>query len=245
MSMKYNLKQYKPEKVGFFEKIPLKIAGKKDGKRGIPKEDKNGNWTSPLIERELRAYDEFESKTYRNLQIEQRENYSELGKILDTLQNLEKDIEIINKDISEAEAVENMIDIKRMPGERSLTDVQVRMRRLNESAKRIRPLKDQLKSLLSLHRSKKVEFSEIYQNIYEEINNARMVCEKNKKHIYQRIIVYWDAAYKKHPEKEDMPVLPEMDIKSDAETVYKKLHEYVTRRTQELDVCSNEEREAA
>ena len=53
-----NLNKGKVKGVGFFESIPLKIAGRSDGKHGLPREA-DGEWLSPHIEREGRSYDEF------------------------------------------------------------------------------------------------------------------------------------------------------------------------------------------
>ena len=68
--------------VGLFERIGLKITGRLDGMRGLPREEPSGTWTSPHLDREVRSYDEFASRMWGQLQIEEEDVYARLGTLI-------------------------------------------------------------------------------------------------------------------------------------------------------------------
>lgn len=47
--------------------IGLKIAGRIDGSRNLPRECGDGHWISPHLDREVRSYDEFSSRMWGHL----------------------------------------------------------------------------------------------------------------------------------------------------------------------------------
>ena len=71
--------------VGLFERIGLKITGRLDGMWGLPREEPSGTWTSPHLDREVRSYDEFASRMWGQLQIEEEDVYARLMTAIDTL----------------------------------------------------------------------------------------------------------------------------------------------------------------
>ena len=73
-----NLKRGKVKRVGFFERIWLRIAGYKDGKRNLPRDGESG-WMSPHLDKEVHSYDEFASRMWDRLQVEEEEDYVRLG----------------------------------------------------------------------------------------------------------------------------------------------------------------------
>ena len=116
-----NLNKGKVKGVGFFESIPLKVAGWKDGKHGLPREN-DGHWVSPHIEREIRSYDEFSSRMWGQLQIEEEEAYSRLEDIMNSVVDIKTQLDNAELKLDKAIASESLFDTSRKKGESKLTE---------------------------------------------------------------------------------------------------------------------------
>ena len=72
-----HLRKGKIKGLGFWERILLKITGFLDGRRGLPREDENGYWTSPHLDKEVHSYDEFSTRMFGQLQIDKKDDYDD------------------------------------------------------------------------------------------------------------------------------------------------------------------------
>lgn len=240
------LSKGKVKGVGFFEKIGLKIAGIIDGKRSLPRENKTGIWLSPHLDREVRSYDEFASHMWGHLQIEEEAAYAHLGELMDSIVHTSTLLEEAKADLKEAAEHEETADTSRKHGEDKLTEAQVAARRANESAKRLAPLKARVGSLQNKLTSEIDEFSELRNRILENNNSTRMICNRVKDHLHQRLDIYWDAALRKHPDNARMPVIPCVETASRAEDVYMEPHKLLMQRAESLSqTLSDDKKEAA
>lgn len=228
------LNKGKVKGVGFIEKIGLKIAGFIDGKRGLPRKEETGEWISPHLIREIHAYDEFTSKMFGSLQIEQETSYAHLGELMDSIVNTRMLLAEAEEDLDKAFDEEKNTDISRKYGESKLTDEQVVARRTNEKSKRLAPFQARVCSLQEKLTSETVEFSELRNLIIEEINSTRMICKRVEEHIHQRIAVYYNSALRKHPDNNRMPAAPCVDIVSNAEIVYLNPHRVIMQKAELL-----------
>ena len=240
------LSKGKVKGVRFSEKIGLKIAGYIDGKKSLPRENSSGDWISPHLDREVRSYDEFASCMWGHLQIEEEAAYAHLGELMDSLVHTRTLLEEAKADLKEAAEHEKTADTSRRHGEGKLTEAQVAARRANERAKRLTPLKARVNLLQNKLNSETDEFSELRNRILEDNNSIRMICNRVKDHLHQRMDVYWNAALRKHPDNTRMPAIPCVEVASRAEGVYMEPHKLLMQRAELLSqTLSADEKEVA
>lgn len=237
-----SLKKGKVKRIGFFERIALKIAGYADGKRNLPRDGASG-WMSPHLDKEVRSYDEFASRMWGRLQVEKEEDYARLGELMDSIAHTKSLLDEAKATLEGAEAKEKSADISRKKGESKLTDAQVAARRSNERAKRLAPIKGRVSSLQSKITSEIDEFSQLRNKIIEDNNSTRMICNRVRDHIYQRLDIYWNAALRKHSDKANMPVIPCVEVASRSEAVYMEPHKNLMQKAEMFskELSSDEE----
>ncbi len=229
-----NLRKGKVKNVGFFEGIKLKTAGRIDGKRGLPRQDNNGHWRSPHIDREIHSYDEFSSRMWGQLQLEEEEEFARLGELMDSVAHLRTQLETAKEELKNYTTTERMVDNTRRHGESKLTEAQVVARRANERAKRVSPLRNRVDSLQAKLVAEIDEFSRVRNKIIEDNNSTRMVCSRVRDHLYQRLAVYWNSALCKHPESNKMPVIPDVSVVFHAEEIYMQPHQILMQKAELL-----------
>jgi hypothetical protein len=243
-----SLKKGKVKRIGLFEKLGLKIAGYTDGKRNLPRDGVSG-WMSPHLDKEIRSYDEFASRMWGRLQVEEEESYARLGELMDSIAHTKSLLDAAKSALAGADTKEKSTDNSRKKGEGKLTDAQVSARRFNEKAKRLVPLKGRLNSIQSKLSAEIDEFFQLRNKIIEDNNSTRMICNRVRDHIYQRLDIYWNATLRKHSEKEKMPVVPLIEINSRSETVYMEPHKILMQKAEtfskELSNDEETEEEAA
>ena len=240
------LRKGKVKGVGFFEGIRLKIAGRIDGSRNLPRECGDGRWVSPHLDREVRSYDEFSSHMWGHLQIEEEDEYARLGELMDSLVHTRSQLESAEVDLATALSHEGGVDTSRRHGENKLTEAQVTARRANERAKRLAPLRSRVSTLQSKLVAEMDEFAALRNKIIEDNNSTRMICARVKDHLLQRMDVYWNSALLKHSENARMPAVPSIEVTSRAEDIYMEPHKALMQRAELISQSlSKEEKEAA
>ena len=240
-----NLKKGKIKGVGFFEGIGLKIRGCMDGANNLPRDCGDGKWSSPHLEREIRSYDEFSSRMWGQLQIEEEEEYTRLGTLMDSLIHTKEALESAKSALAETLSYERGADNTRRHGESKLTDAQITARRANERAAESAPLRNRIDALRNKLTAEAEEFFALRNKIIEYNNSTGMICARVRDHLFQRINVYWNSALLEHSEKDGMPVVPSVEVTSRAEEVYTKHHEALMQRAELFgQSLSEEEKEA-
>ena len=209
------LEQNKFKNLGLLEKRRLISVGRADGLRSLPRKTEDGVYTSPYIEREINYYVEFTYKTYASLQVEIESEFSRLGYLMDSISRASEELEQLRKELEDQRST--TLNKVRKNGESRLTDSQVVSRRLAEKAKLLDPLVKRENELKSLIKDEIDEFMKIRAKIIEDNNSTRLICSRVRERINQRILVYWDAALVKDSK---IPVVPTIELKSDAEEVY-------------------------
>ena len=209
------LENNKIKDLGLLEKRRLISIGRSDGSRSLPRKTDDGVYTSPYIEREINSYVEFTYKTYASLQVEIESEFSRLGYLMDSIGRASRELEEISKELEiQKSAALNKV---RKNGESRLTDAQVISRRLSEKAKLLDPIVKRESELKAIIKDEIDEFIKIRAKIIEDNNSTRLICNRVRERINQRILVYWDAALVKDSK---IPVVPAIELKSDAEEVY-------------------------
>ena len=221
--------------VGLFEGIVLKITGRIDGARNLPRECGDGCWMSPHLNREVHSYDEFSSRIWGQLQIEEETEYARLGMLMDSIVHTKVQLGTAKAELNEALSYEEIPSTSRKHGERKLTEIQVATRRANERAKRLAVFRSRVGILQKRLDSEVDEFSELRNKIIEDNNSTRMICDRVKEHMLQRIDVYWNDALYKHSENAKMPAVPAIMVTSCAEIVYMESHKALMQKAEILD----------
>lgn len=208
--------------LGLFETLRMRLAGRADGRIGLPRKNDDGEWTSVVISREITAYEEYCAKTWGDLQIRLHWAHCRSNVLVEELLRLDEQIE-------EAMAAMNNVptlssDVRKQ-GEESLSDSQVAARRQRETERaRIRE-KERLTRLRKEYEERFDELSLLHSFIAESGNEVRHICERVMDHTRQRIDVYWRAAFRVHPNNDSMPVVSMSLRQSGAESIYLENHE--------------------
>ena len=210
--------------IGFFEGIKLRITGLLDGFRKLPKEAPDGRWNSPFINQELHCFDEFSSKMYGNLQVEEEHKYARISDLTKSLADTECQLASANKILEAAIALESTSKLIRRHGEDRLSDQQVEARRSNERAARLASYHNAVRQLEDKLATAKEEIAVISSEITEDNNTTRLICARVRDHLLQRLDLYWSAALRSHPDRARMPVIPDIPVESGAESLYMKPH---------------------
>lgn len=217
------LNKGKPGRLSFWEWMKMKLFGWCDGRKGLPARDQEGNWTSPLIHRERYRYEEFCSKQWGGLQLAAEETYSRLLSQLDAIDAMEAELCRTEAELKGMIGDESRATLRKH-GEDNLTPQQVMNRRAREKAKAMAPLQNRKNSLTSsLSESRRIA-SELFNALSEHVNSTRMICKRMKDHIRGRITVYWNAARRRHIDRDDIPILPVIALSEEAERLFLANH---------------------
>ena len=240
------LQKGKLKGIGFFEGIGLKIRGRIDGARNLPRECDDGHWLSPHLDKEVRSYDEFSSRMWGQLQIEEEDEYARLGTLMDSIVHTKAQLEIARTELKDILSYEGAPDTTRKHGEDKLTEAQVATRRANERAKRLATFRSRVSTLQSRLDSEVDEFSALRNKIIEDNNSTRMICSRVRGHLFQRLNIYWNSALHKHSENARMPAVPTIEVTSRAEMVYMEPHLVLMQKAERLSqYLSKDETEVA
>lgn len=220
--------------IGFWEALFLKVKGRIDGARNLPREDSDGHWLSPHLDKELHCYGEFSARIWGHLQIEEEEAYARLAVLMDSLVRIKSQLESAETDLAAALSCEVGVDTSRKHGESRLTEAQVATRRARERTERLAVFRSRIGTLQNHFDSEMSEFLTLRNKIIEDNNSTRMICVRVKEHLLQRIDVYWHAALHKHSENAQMPAVPSIEVTSLAEIAYMEPHKILMQRAEML-----------
>lgn len=220
--------------VGFFESILLKIAGRIDGGRGLPRCSEDGEWVSAFIDREINGYEEFGSYLYGTLQMENEANYARLEEIINDISQTCVQIDSARSAQADSERAAGSRPPERKKGEDRLTDAQVAARRSAERENSLAPVRAKTASLEKRLEEEISEFLELHSRLTEDDNTTRMIAQRVMQHSLMRLDVYYNSALKSHPERADMQVVPGTKMTNHAEEIYKKQHEPLMKKAEKM-----------
>ena len=232
----------KGKKVGIFESISLNFAGWADGRKGLPRKDNDeGCWLSPFMNRNINAYKEFCSHIWGSLQVQNESNYIELAKLINEIQQKKDSLTRIQNEFKSA----NSESASRKKGEDSLTDAQVSARRTREKARRLAPLNSKNASIEQELEEDREALVALYNQLVEDINTTRLICHRVKNHILLRMDIYWNSALTYHPDNMSMPVVPGLDLQSEeAELQYLNYHAEIMKFAERFYDITKDDSEA-
>lgn len=228
------LKSARVKSIGIFETFWMKSKGLKDGMNGLPRRSENGSWYSPQLDREINAYEEFGSRVWGRSQIEQEDTYNRLSQLANEVFIDRKRLEKAEAHLTEETREVSREELSRKPGEEDMTDEQVKRRRLREQAKHLESYEREVKSLEEKIEKETEEIFTLYGKIAEIDNSTKMIVNRVKDHVFQRIDVYWEAALGKHAGEADIPIIPNITVTNQAENVYRNPHQDLIKTIEEL-----------
>lgn len=194
------------------ETLAMRLRGRFDAKRELPKLMDDGAWDSPRIRIERRKFLERTAKLWAGLSIEHQEPATRLYELAASAVNCADELETARSRWEEAQAKMRREIPARLKGEDRLTDSQLAARRSAEARKANAPLKDKLDRLEGEYEAYVAEISKLRSEIVEDIRVTGMISGKINEHALARIAVYWDAALKKHASKGKLPVEPAVEL---------------------------------
>ena len=225
------LKSGRMASLGPIETIRLRTRGRSDGSRGIPCPGRDGAWLSPLMRQEQDRFAEFSDRTWGKLQIAASEPYAQMAQICDRIRAAERELEEQRNADSNRQTASYT---RRKLGEEALSDSQIQARRQREDDKSRAPRLAQIQSLEQTVITLRLQLSKIYHEIEEANHVTMLICERVMNHSLQRMDVYWNSAYAKHPKAAQMPVIPEITLTPMAEETYFAQHETLLQAAEEI-----------
>jgi len=205
----------KPERLSASEKKKLEKLGKRDGHHALPKQNEDGVWTSPLLQDEVNAYDEFCTFTWGELQKKHEGTYREIHHLCQEIHRTEESLDAQRK------AAPPPPDLTaRLNGEEKLSEPIVRTRRQREYEKQNAGYFSKLRQTEAALNQACRRLSELCSTTESAEKTTAMLCEQAVASTMKRVTVYWQGALKVHPMFDEIPPNPEVTLKSNAESDY-------------------------
>ena len=183
----------KPAKLGISEKITLRILGMRDANFGLPNEDTDGTWTSPIIQRELNACNEAHNKIYGTLQTLLEDKYRTASELAEMIEFLEASGKKLKREMPELPVIDGAFIRKH--GEENLSDMQVQSRRMREYSKATSELTARIEEIEKELDTSYRKLIELKSYLQQKNNEADLACRRIRCHTQQRIDYYWNAAF--------------------------------------------------
>lgn len=225
-------------KVGVWEGLWLRIAGRHDGALGLPREGADGRWTSAFVDHEVNGYAEFCSHMWALLQMENERDYARLNELTVSIPLTRARLDEVGTALEAAR--QEAQAAARKAGEDALTDDQVHARRAREQEKALLPLQEKLLALQTQLETETDEFFRTNSRLEENGNTIRMSIHRLREHVLQRLDVYWNAAMAVHPKGAAMPVVPAAALPLCDGEDYSRLHKHLTETAARMQLRAKE-----
>ena len=199
----------KAKTIGFFAKIPLQIAGSSDGKKELPKPSENGDWRSPVMERLNKAFAQRQDEEYRICADKTRELQIKVESLMREVQRTAEYRDELTAALANSTPGEAAITA-RFNGEEHLPESGIRTRRLNEHNARWAGKRAELAAAESFLQETHPQIAILLSEIAETETDTRLRVERVRANTDARILVYYHAALKVHPQREIMPPCPRL-----------------------------------
>jgi len=205
----------KPEQLSAHEVKKLTKAGKQDGFHSLPKQDENGVWSSPLLQKEADAYDEFCVFTWSELQQKHEQWHREISELCQEIHRIEERLDAQRK------AAPPPPDLtERLAGEEKHSEKLIRTRRQREYEQENAKYFNVLRRIEGSLDEARRRLSELCGVVQAAEKTTAMLCERAAGQALKRITVYWQGALQTHPRFDEIPAVPEVTLESNAEADY-------------------------
>lgn len=226
------LKRGKPQSITPLKKLRTTLAGRSDGKRGLPIEESDGRWSSPHMRSMEDAFEAFSAGIWGKVQLELEEPHLEAGNLVREIARLETER---NAHLREPpKAPEPGFYTTRRRGEEALSEKQIAQRRRREFEKRNAPYHAKRRRLEEQISAAYARLNELCSVITETDNAARLICERTAHRVRLLLDAYWNGAMRTHPRADEMPAAPQPVLTSGAEQTYLSQHSYLIETAAEM-----------
>lgn len=216
----WDLRRGKNRKLGILETIGLKLAGKADGKAGLPKDAGSGRWSSAFMAKEETSFAEYCDRLWGNQQIKLHSAHAQRDVAYAEILSLTARMALLTENAPQAVD----FSFSRKQGEEELSQTQVEERRAREFSRERSAYLAEVDALEGELAERYKELELVHSYIQESDNAARLISQRVMDRCYQRLEVYWRAAYRVHPEASKMPASSGCVLSSQAEDTYFSKH---------------------
>jgi len=215
--------------LGLIETARLRSLGKRDGHHGLPKQDETGVWTSPLLQKEVTAYNEFCIIIWGELQTKHEVKFKELANLFQEIPRIR---EQLDAQLRNAPPPPDLTE--RIKGEEMLSEYLIRSRRQREYEKRHSGYFNKLRQIEITLEESYQELSELLSAIQAAEKTVHLRCEQASEHALQRIAIYWSGVLRTHPRFKVIPPTPDICLEASAEAEYYSLNQSVQEEAQSI-----------
>ena len=218
-----SLRDGKKAKLSIIERVFLRRIGRKDGRHSFPRENSDGLWTSPTIQREINACNESLNRICGTLQVKLEEKYTKAAKLADKIKYYEMRISVLKQDMPDSLTEEECN--ARKHGEEKLTNSQIYNRRMREYKQSVNGIQTQIDKLREEADADYKELIDLKNYLAQKNYETEFVCSRIRNHTQQRIDYYWNAAsHISYESERNIPaVFTELPIRDVLES-YKQFH---------------------
>ncbi|MDR1464755.1 MAG: hypothetical protein LBJ11_05585 [Oscillospiraceae bacterium] len=204
-----------PDQLSPAEARKLNKAGQRDGHHALPKQDENGIWTSPLLQKEVDAYDEFCVFTWGALQEKHEPTHREIDRLCQEIRRTEENLVTLRRNAPPPPDL-----TERQSGEEQLSEKLIRTRRQREYEHEHAAYFSKVNHAEATLEQACRRLSELYSTVQSAEKTTSLLCERAASTVQKRITAYWQGALKTHPYYDQIPPNPEVTFESNAETEY-------------------------
>ena len=209
------LKTAQPEQLSKSEAKKLDKAGQRDGHHSLPKQDEEGVWTSPLLQKEADAYDESCVHAWGDLQEQHERTHKEIIRLCQEYHRLEERLAAQRRN---APAPADLT--VRLRGEELHSEKLIRTRRQREFERENAAYFTELKRNETALDDTCRRLSDLQSTVQAAEKSTAMLCEQGASRALKRATIYWNGALRSHPLFDSIPPTPEISLESDAEANY-------------------------
>lgn len=202
-------------RIGVVESWSMRWRGLRDGRLGLPRPTSSGEWSSPLIEQELSQFGEFTQRIWQRCEEITADRYVEISKLQLHLSQLKI-------------RFDGVADDQYYRGEENIDPIIIKSRRQKER---------------SAVAEMEIRLVELIQQVAKTENQAKLICERQRCRVAQRLASYLMGCFKTHPDSKKIPTSPPV-LYSQGEEIYTAQHKFSALKHSESTKSTRRNRNA-
>jgi hypothetical protein len=202
-------------RIGVVESWSMRRCGQRDGRLGLPRPNSSGEWSSPLVEQELSQFSEFTQRIWRRCEEITADRYVEISKFQLRLSQLKI-------------RFDGVADDQCYRGEENIDPIIIKSRRQKER---------------SAVAEIEIRLAELMQQADITENQAKLICERQRCRVAQRLAFYLMGCFKTHPDSKKIPTALPV-LYSQGEEIYTAQHKSSTLKHSESTKSTRRNRNA-
>ena len=214
----------------------LTRKGKRDRKSGLIRENVEGDFTSPFIERKKHEFYEADTRLWDDANIQFMDDFSKLRQLLKSISTLEERVHVAKEEKSAYEAAHSSVKLERYRGEEKLPESIVMARRSRHAERRKADLSGQYAAAKNSLQTSLNEISSLHSQLFEADHTLRMTSYTLLHRVEQMVDCYWEGVLRKNPKREALPVDMNLDdVKPRGEILFYEYHDILEEAERVLE----------